>query len=89
MKVYQKNVTKIELLMDVVKPSCIYCNKMIKKRSDLTVDHVLPKSMGGSDNKENLVISCTKCNKDKKDLLLTQYIRAFDVKITPEIARFL
>ncbi len=35
----------------------------------LTVDHKIPKAKGGSDDLDNLLLSCTKCNqrKGKKD----------------------
>lgn len=30
-----------------------------------TVDHVIPRAKGGSDDLENLVLACHKCNLDK------------------------
>ncbi len=41
--------------------TCQYCGK----RSDLTIDHVLPKSRGGGDVWENLTTACEKCNVKK------------------------
>jgi 5-methylcytosine-specific restriction endonuclease McrA len=43
---------------------CQYCG-----RADvtLTVDHILPKSRGGSDSWENLVAACVSCNNSKGD----------------------
>jgi 5-methylcytosine-specific restriction endonuclease McrA len=43
---------------------CAYCG-----RSDLplTIDHVIPKSKGGTDSWENLVCACTNCNNRKGD----------------------
>ena len=35
-------------------PVCPYCNNAIKDISDFSVDHCFPKSLGGSDNIENL-----------------------------------
>jgi 5-methylcytosine-specific restriction endonuclease McrA len=35
-----------------------------------TVDHVVPKSKGGSDNFDNLQLLCRKCNNDKGDTIL-------------------
>src|SRR3990167_10237380 len=32
-----------------------------------TVDHVIPKSCGGSDDPENLVLSCNSCNSRKNN----------------------
>lgn len=50
------------LRRDVYK--CAYCG-----RSDLplTIDHVIPKSKGGTDTWENLVCACTICNNKKGD----------------------
>jgi 5-methylcytosine-specific restriction endonuclease McrA len=38
---------------------CQYCGTT---KPPLTVDHVIPKSRGGTDTWENLVCACTKCN---------------------------
>lgn len=40
---------------------CQYCGK----RSELTIDHVIPKSRGGKDTWENLITACDKCNVKK------------------------
>lgn len=37
---------------------CQYCGK----RSDLTIDHVVPRSKGGKDTWENVVVACLRCN---------------------------
>ena len=39
--------------------TCQYCGA----RSNLTVDHVIPRSKGGSSNWENIVASCAPCNR--------------------------
>ena len=45
---------------------CCYCgcsmNESHGKSNSVTVEHVTPKSMGGTDNQENLVAACYKCN---------------------------
>ena len=41
---------------------CQYCGK---KGSQMTVDHVIPKNLGGKDSWENLVCACVKCNNKK------------------------
>ncbi len=41
--------------------TCMYCGK----KSDLTIDHVIPKSRGGKDVWENLTTACEKCNVKK------------------------
>jgi CRISPR/Cas system Type II protein with McrA/HNH and RuvC-like nuclease domain len=40
---------------------CVYCGS----KKTLTIDHVIPKSKGGSNSWENLVTSCFKCNLKK------------------------
>src|ERR1017187_5703808 len=45
---------------------CQYCGQVFSAR-DLTLDHVIPKSRGGSSKWENLVASCGFCNRKKND----------------------
>ena len=45
--------------------ACQYCGS----RSNLTVDHLIPRSKGGSSNWENIVASCAPCNRRKGDRL--------------------
>jgi 5-methylcytosine-specific restriction endonuclease McrA len=45
--------------------ACQYCGA----RSNLTVDHLIPRSKGGSSNWENIVASCAPCNRRKGDRL--------------------
>ena len=40
---------------------CQYCGKRLPKH-ELTIDHVMPRSRGGADTWENLVLACVKCN---------------------------
>jgi 5-methylcytosine-specific restriction endonuclease McrA len=48
--------------------ACQYCGS----RSNLTVDHVIPRSKGGQSSWENIVASCGPCNRRKGDSLLAQ-----------------
>jgi 5-methylcytosine-specific restriction endonuclease McrA len=45
---------------------CQYCGST----RSLTIDHVLPRSRGGDDTWENLVVCCSPCNVRKGDRLL-------------------
>ena len=45
---------------------CGYCSELFP-RSDLSRDHVVPKSRGGEDSWTNLVTACKKCNHKKAD----------------------
>jgi len=42
--------------------NCVYCGS---HHSPLTVDHIIPRSRGGSDSWENLACACVKCNNRK------------------------
>ena len=44
--------------------TCQYCGS----RSNLTVDHVIPRSKGGPSSWENIVASCAPCNRRKGDM---------------------
>jgi len=39
------------------------------------LDHVIPRSQGGSNTAENLVVSCCSCNGRKQDMSLIRYMR--------------
>ena len=43
---------------------CQYCGKGFAT-SELSLDHIIPRSMGGSSKWENLVCACTRCNAKK------------------------
>ncbi len=45
---------------------CQYCGRHFA-RFDLTIDHVVPRSRGGGDTWENLVLACSGCNLKKRD----------------------
>ena len=50
---------------------CQYCAQNFKT-SDLTFDHVIPKSKGGTTCWENVVSACSKCNLKKSDLSISK-----------------
>jgi len=47
--------------------TCQYCGR---KEGVMTVDHVVPRSIGGGDTWENLVCACSQCNNRKGDRTL-------------------
>jgi 5-methylcytosine-specific restriction endonuclease McrA len=53
---------------------CQYCGATRK----LTIDHVIPKSKGGSDDWDNLVVACSSCNTKKGD----KYLEHTGMKLT-------
>lgn len=46
--------------------TCQYCGD---KKGMMTVDHVIPRGLGGSDTWENMVCACARCNNRKGDSL--------------------
>lgn len=61
------------------KPVCAYCEKNITNKEELTVDHKIPLSRGGTTIESNLVISCYKCNSEKSDMTDEEY-SSFKIK---------
>ena len=47
------------------KHKCYYCDEVFSS-NELHLDHIIPKSKGGRDKKENLTASCLKCNLTKR-----------------------
>lgn len=47
---------------------CHYCHQPFKP-SELTMDHIVPISRGGKNNKGNVVPACKACNTKKRDHL--------------------
>lgn len=56
---------------------CYYCKTShweIKKLADergikafMAIDHIIPQSMGGGENEDNLVLACWRCNSEKSN----------------------
>ena len=57
-EIYEENIKKYGTL------TCIYCLNPIEFGKD-TLEHKLPLSRGGTNDKENLAIACSKCNFNK------------------------
>jgi 5-methylcytosine-specific restriction endonuclease McrA len=53
------------------KYTCVYCGKKYKN-SDLTIDHIIPRSCGGESNFLNCVTCCQWCNRKKANKTLEQ-----------------
>lgn len=49
--------------------TCQYCGK---RGMTMTIDHIIPKSRGGKDHWENLVVCCPRCNNRKSDRSLEE-----------------
>lgn len=48
---------------------CIRCGKRFRK-GDIDIDHIIPRSYGGSDDLSNLQCMCKYCNRSKRNSLV-------------------
>lgn len=64
-----------ELRMTVLKRdrACRYCGIPLTKLT-VTLDHVIPVSKGGTNDLDNLVACCKKCNHDKDSMSADEFI---------------
>jgi len=51
-----------EYLLEKFNRTCVYC---VKRDVPLEVEHIVPKSKGGSDRVSNLTLACVPCNQKK------------------------
>ena len=51
---------------------CVYCGAT---EGPMHLDHVIPRSQGGSDTADNLCVSCASCNSRRQDMSLRRYMR--------------
>lgn len=49
---------------------CVYCGST----SDLTIDHVRPRSKGGETTAANCVTACRRCNQAKGSLAVDEFL---------------
>lgn len=75
--------------------TCQYCARVFAQ-SELTLDHVVPKSRGGSSNWDNLVACCRKCNNrkgshmpDEAGMKLLKRPQSFSLHVNRQIMRYL
>ncbi len=59
-----------EYLLEKWKRRCVYCGA---ENVPLEVEHIMPKSRGGSDRVSNLALSCTRCNLAKGNRTASEF----------------
>jgi len=59
-----------EYLLDKWGRKCAYCGET---NVPLEVEHIIPKSRGGSDRVSNLTIACHRCNHEKGDMTAAEF----------------
>ena len=67
-----------EYLLHKFNHTCIYCGARPAVRG--TIEHIVPRSRGGSDRVDNLAWACYDCNQTRDNLPLEQFIGAEKAK---------
>ena len=67
-----------EYLLEKWGRKCIYCEAVDTR---LEVDHIVPRSLGGTNSVSNLVICCRKCNEKKSNHLLKDFLKTKPEKL--------
>lgn len=56
--------------IEMKEPYCAYCGTT----NNLSIEHIIPRAKGGSDNSDNLVHACKSCNSSKKDTTIFYWL---------------
>jgi len=57
------------LLSEQQNHRCCYCGEHFTHYNPATIEHVIPKARGGTDDYDNLVVACEPCNRQRGDEL--------------------
>lgn len=84
-KFFKKPKKKKLTLLDLARIYDFKCQYCLEKFStkDLTIDHIHPKSKGGTDDHENRTLACVKCNSRKSNHFPWQNINGEEVTAPP------
>jgi hypothetical protein len=70
-KIYKQLIFSRKAILRRDKFSCGYCGKKLSS-GHATIDHIVPKSLGGTSTFTNCVAACFKCNSKKGNQTLEQ-----------------
>lgn len=59
--------------MSAIVGQCVYCGRDLTA-SEITIDHVIPRSRGGRNDKYNTAPACSACNQEKGPLTAAEYL---------------
>ncbi len=68
---YRRRVRRAKL--EIQGGRCFYCGALVEE-GQVTLDHVEPRSRGGSGRWSNLVASCRPCNEAKRSQTLREFL---------------
>ena len=61
------------ILMHAADPKCFVCKEDIVTAEEATLEHIIPKSRGGTNASSNLALSHRSCNQDKGSDIVMDY----------------
>lgn len=73
-----------EYMLEKGKRKCAYCGAT---DTQLEIEHIMPKSKGGSNRVSNLTLSCTKCNQKKGNKPIEQFLKSKPVLLKSILAQ--
>jgi len=79
-----------EIAFDILKEygTCCYCAIELNEKT-FTVEHLQPISRGGNNSKENIEISCKRCNSQKKAQTDEKYVTSKGFVGRPKLKRII
>ena len=73
---------KVDYLLKLQKHKCEYCGKKMKK-NNITKEHIIPKSKGGTNHLGNICLVCKNCNqKAGNDMNDPQRLKILKLRLT-------
>lgn len=55
--------------------ACLYCGVSVEDGHVLSLDHIVPRSVGGRNHAPNLVTCCIRCNSRRRNMPLREFLR--------------
>lgn len=77
----KRSPKKVQSILTRDNFECRYCGTALNE-STIRLDHVHPKSKGGSNREDNLVASCSRCNGLKWDFPLEVFLERIEAKFS-------
>lgn len=66
--------------------TCVRCGKKLRK-GDVDIDHIIPRSRGGGNNRNNLQCMCRHCNRSKQNNLGLHTVRDYSRNVSKNTSK--